>query len=104
MVNCSGDGCVCGQARMARVWAKHCPDRLKGLLEALQQLITLKVITGMAASRFDRDYCLQDEDSITNPTKLMKVNTLSLAVLLHQLTGKIFEPFRSVSYLSVQFA
>lgn len=61
------------QARLARVWARHCPDRLKNLLESLQQLITLRVITGLGASRFSRDYCLQDEDTITAPTKLMKV-------------------------------
>ena len=58
------------QARLARIWARHCRSRLKGLLEALQQLITLKVISG----QFSRDYCVQDEESITAPTKLMKVN------------------------------
>ncbi|XP_054260809.1 ubiquitin-protein ligase E3A [Macrosteles quadrilineatus] len=61
------------QARLARIWARHCPDRLKNLLEALQQLITLRVITGLGASRFTRDYCVQDEDTITAPTKLMKI-------------------------------
>ncbi|KAJ9588949.1 hypothetical protein L9F63_017744 [Diploptera punctata] len=57
------------QARLARILARHCRCRLKGLLEALQQLITLKVISG----HFSREYCVQDEDSITTPTKLMKV-------------------------------
>ncbi|XP_069679377.1 ubiquitin-protein ligase E3A isoform X2 [Periplaneta americana] len=57
------------QARLAQIWARHCRTRLKGMLEALQQLITLKVISG----QFSRDYCVQDEETITAPTKLMKV-------------------------------
>lgn len=57
------------QARLAQVWARHCRSRLKGMLEALQQLVTLKVISG----QFSRDYCVQDEETITAPTKLMKV-------------------------------
>ncbi|KAJ4451048.1 hypothetical protein ANN_02484, partial [Periplaneta americana] len=56
------------QARLAQIWARHCRTRLKGMLEALQQLITLKVISG----QFSRDYCVQDEETITAPTKLMK--------------------------------
>lgn len=61
---------VPAQARLARVWAKHCPHRLKNLLEALQQLITLRVITGC----FTSNYCVQDDESITAPTKVMKVS------------------------------
>ncbi|KAL0273410.1 UNVERIFIED_CONTAM: hypothetical protein PYX00_006078 [Menopon gallinae] len=57
------------QAKLAKVWARHCKGRLKGLLESLQQLITLKVIT----ATFSRDYCAQDEEAITSPTKLMKI-------------------------------
>lgn len=60
---------VQAQTRLARVWAKHCRSRMKNLLEALQQLITLKVISG----QFNRDYCVNDEDSITAPTKVMKI-------------------------------
>ncbi|XP_063233453.1 ubiquitin-protein ligase E3A [Bacillus rossius redtenbacheri] len=57
------------QARLARLWARHSRPRLQGLLEALQQLVTLRVISG----RFTREYCLQDEEGITAPTKLMKI-------------------------------
>lgn len=57
------------QAKLAKIWAKHCKGRLKSLLESLQQLITLKVIT----ASFSRDYCIQDEEAITSPTKLMKI-------------------------------
>ncbi|XP_075235231.1 ubiquitin protein ligase E3A isoform X1 [Lycorma delicatula] len=54
------------QARLSRVWSRHCPHRLKSLLEALQQLVTLRVI-------MSRDYCVQDDEAITAPTKLMKI-------------------------------
>ncbi|XP_052120401.1 ubiquitin-protein ligase E3A isoform X2 [Frankliniella occidentalis] len=57
------------QGRLARIWAKHCRGRLKELLVSLQQLITLKVISGT----FSRDHSVQDEDAIVAPTKLMKI-------------------------------
>ncbi|XP_020293202.1 ubiquitin-protein ligase E3A isoform X1 [Pseudomyrmex gracilis] len=60
---------VVAQAKLARVWAKHCKPRLPGLLQALQELITVKVIGGT----FTRDYCVQDADTITAPTKVMKI-------------------------------
>lgn len=34
---------VLAQAKLARVWAKHCKSRLPSLLQALQELITVKV-------------------------------------------------------------
>lgn len=60
---------VAAQAKLARVWARHCKSRLVSLLQALQQLITVKVIGGT----FTRDYCIQDADTITAPTKVMKI-------------------------------
>lgn len=57
------------QAQLARILAKHCKCRLKGLLEALHQLITLKVMSG----QFTREYIVNDEESITSATRLMKV-------------------------------
>lgn len=36
---------VLAQAKLARVWAKHCKSRLPNLLQALQELITVKVYT-----------------------------------------------------------
>lgn len=36
---------VLAQAKLARVWAKHCKSRLPSLLQALQELITVKVHT-----------------------------------------------------------
>ncbi|XP_011876712.1 PREDICTED: ubiquitin-protein ligase E3A isoform X2 [Vollenhovia emeryi] len=60
---------VLAQAKLARVWAKHCKSRLQCLLQALQELITVKVIGGS----FSRDYCVQDADTVTAPTKVMKI-------------------------------
>jgi len=61
---------VSAQARLARVWAKHSRDRLKELLVSLQQLVTLKVISGS----FSREHCVQEDDAIAAATKLMKVS------------------------------
>ncbi|XP_024945758.1 ubiquitin-protein ligase E3A [Cephus cinctus] len=68
---CKAASClrISAQAKLARVWARHCKPRLRSLLEALQQLITVKVIAGS----FTRDYCVQDADTITAPTKVMKI-------------------------------
>lgn len=71
------------QARLARVWSRHCPYRLKSLLEALQQLITLRVI-------MSRDYCVQDDEAISAPTKLMKVNPSVLFFSFLLLISKLF--------------
>ncbi|CAL7945036.1 ubiquitin protein ligase E3A isoform X1 [Xylocopa sonorina] len=60
---------IVAQAKLARVWAKHCKSRLPSILQALQELITVKVIGGS----FTRDYCVQDADTITAPTKVMKI-------------------------------
>lgn len=60
---------VSSQAWLARIWARHSKTRLKSILEALQQLITLKVILGILNS----DYCVQDDEFVTAPTRLMKV-------------------------------
>ncbi|XP_034937131.1 ubiquitin-protein ligase E3A [Chelonus insularis] len=60
---------VSAQAKLARIWARHCKSRLPSLLQALQQLITVKIIGGA----FTRDYCVQDADTITAPTKVMKI-------------------------------
>ncbi|XP_012279942.1 ubiquitin-protein ligase E3A isoform X2 [Orussus abietinus] len=60
---------IAAQAKMARIWARHCKSRLPSLLQALQELITVKVISGS----FTRDYCVQDAETITAPTKVMKI-------------------------------
>lgn len=57
------------QAELVRIWAKYSKNRLKTLLQALHELITIRTITG----HFTRDYCVQDEWFITEPTKVMKL-------------------------------
>ncbi|KAL0839387.1 hypothetical protein ABMA28_016116 [Loxostege sticticalis] len=60
---------VKGQARLARTWALHCRDSLRHILETLQQLITLRVISTNYTSHFQ----VQDDESVTMATKLMKI-------------------------------
>lgn len=91
---------IVAQAKLARVWAKHCKSRLPNLLQALQELITVKVrlptllvfinfktiflivfsynlkknlMLQVIGGSFTRDYCVQDADTITAPTKVMKI-------------------------------
>lgn len=73
---------VWAQARLACIWAHNCKDGLRKLLEALQQLISLQVITG----RYHDNSYIQDNEYIINATKLMKVRAcvlLPAIVLFH---------------------
>ena len=42
---CKAASClpISAQAKLARIWARHCKSRLANLLQSLQQLITIKV-------------------------------------------------------------
>lgn len=62
---------VWAQARLAAIWAEHCNDGLHKLLETLQQLISLQVITGA----YHENAYVQDNEIIISATKLMKVTT-----------------------------
>lgn len=62
---------VWAQARLACIWACHCREGLRKLLETLQQLISLQVITGT----YHENSIIQDNECIVNATKLMKVHT-----------------------------
>ncbi|KAJ2950776.1 hypothetical protein O0L34_g9041 [Tuta absoluta] len=57
------------QARLARVWATQCKDTLRHILESLQQLITLRVIS----TNYTRHFQLQDDESVATATKLIKI-------------------------------
>ncbi|CAH2063564.1 unnamed protein product, partial [Iphiclides podalirius] len=57
------------QARLARMWAQYCKESLRHILETLQQLITLRVIS----TNYTRHFQVQDDDSVTMATKLMKI-------------------------------
>lgn len=60
---------IWAQARLAHIWAHHNKDGLRKLLETLQQLISLQVITGT----YHESSFIQDNEHIINATKLMKV-------------------------------
>ncbi|XP_073962763.1 ubiquitin protein ligase E3A [Choristoneura fumiferana] len=60
---------VKGQAKLARIWAAHCKDSLQHILETLQQLITLRIIS----TNYTRNFQVQDDESVTLATKLMKI-------------------------------
>lgn len=57
------------QAKLARKWSTNCKDNLRNILEALQQLITIRIIT----TNYTRDFCAQEDVKVTLPTKFMKV-------------------------------
>ncbi|XP_068627544.1 ubiquitin-protein ligase E3A [Battus philenor] len=57
------------QARLARIWAQHCKESLRHILETLQQLITLRVIS----TNYTMYFQMQDDDGVTMATKLMKI-------------------------------
>lgn len=58
-----------GQARLARIWAIQCKDSLRHILETLQQLITLRVIS----TNYTRQFQVQDDEVVTMATKFMKI-------------------------------
>ncbi|XP_039746441.1 ubiquitin-protein ligase E3A isoform X2 [Pararge aegeria] len=60
---------VKAQAKLARVWAQHCKDSLRHILETLQQLITLRVIS----TNYVRHFQVQDDTTVTMATKTMKI-------------------------------
>lgn len=49
---------VVAQAKLARVWAKHCKSRLPSLLQALQELITVKVRLSLIFPFFFLNNCI----------------------------------------------
>lgn len=57
------------QEKLAMVWAGAGRRSLRSILENLQQLVTLRVIT----TQFHSAFPVQDENIITSATKLMKV-------------------------------
>ena len=66
-----GHVCVAGQAKLARIWSAFGTDRLRSLLQSLQQLITVKVING--EGRWGQTYQINDDEGIAGATKVMKI-------------------------------
>ncbi|KAH8322791.1 hypothetical protein KR059_005935, partial [Drosophila kikkawai] len=56
---------VPAQARLARIWAAHCPDQLQTLVAACQQQITLQVLLDEESMR--------ENGSIIGMTKVLKI-------------------------------
>lgn len=56
---------VRAQARLAKIWAKYCPDQLQALLSACQQQITLQVLLDEESVR--------ENEHIISVTKVLKV-------------------------------
>lgn len=57
------------QAKLARIWSRHCTVTLKPLLQALQQLISLQVIAGSDSPHF----YVQDIEEVVDATRVMKI-------------------------------
>lgn len=57
-------------ARICRVWARHCQNSFKNILELLHQLITARTIDNGDEKRRH----LQDNVDIISATKVMKVS------------------------------
>ena len=57
------------QAKLAKVWSKFSPARLKEMVETLHQLVTVKVITG----EFGRMHCVNDDEGISGASRVMKI-------------------------------
>ncbi|XP_055378771.1 ubiquitin-protein ligase E3A [Condylostylus longicornis] len=60
---------VWAEAKLARIWAEHCKSSLNRLLQTLQQLISLQVITG----NFGRSRYVENSEVITSATKVLKI-------------------------------
>lgn len=57
------------QGKLARKWASHCKENLRNILDSLQQLITIKVMS----TNYTKEFCVQDDNKVTLATKFMKV-------------------------------
>ena len=60
---------VGGQARLARIWSRFTGKQLKDMVDYLQQLITLKVVS-MPWSHMSS---VNDNDAITSATRVLKI-------------------------------
>lgn len=58
-----------GQARLARIWSQYCKDSLRNILETLQQLISLRVVS----CNYHVFFHVQEDGHVTGPTRVLKV-------------------------------
>merc|ERR1719278_654685 len=57
------------QAALVRSWSQHSPDKLKSMLENLQQILSLKVYTGT----FTRDHLMNDDETIAGAVSVIRI-------------------------------
>lgn len=57
------------QVALARSWSRHSAERLKSMLENLQQILSLRVYTGT----FTRDHLMNDDETITSCTSMIRI-------------------------------
>ena len=62
---------VWAQERLAHIWSVHCKTGLNDILQILQQVITLQVITNSSIQRSISS--VNENDKITNATKCMRL-------------------------------
>jgi ubiquitin-protein ligase E3 A len=62
---------ISGQARLARIWAAYGQDRLRDMVQSLQQMITIKVINN--EGKWSAAFRPSDDPAITSATKVLKV-------------------------------
>ena len=79
---------IWAQARLANIWSVHCKEGLRPILLILQQIITLQVI----ANDYRRDLHVNDNEIISNATKVMKI-----VFCANLLSSDIIEPSRFVA-------
>lgn len=60
---------IVAQAKLARVWSSYHVERLKGFVECLQQMITVKVVS----NEWNHRHGVNDDEAITNAARVLKV-------------------------------
>lgn len=86
---------IWAQARIAHIWSEHCQCGLKNMLEMLQQLITVQVVT----STDDRRNCVHENEIIISATKVMKILYYA-NILAGELEPKLTEDINAMSTIA----
>jgi len=60
---------VPSQVALVRSWSNHTAERLKSMLENLQQILSLRVYTGT----FTRDHLMNDDETISSCTTVIRI-------------------------------
>jgi len=60
---------VVSQVALVKSWSKHSAERLKSMLENLQQILSLRVYTGT----FTREHLMNDDETISSCTTVIRI-------------------------------